>query len=312
LTVKNVTDNTHVPVNWKSVMAQKYDVLDLNYQLTGNLKPDTILFITGTGTIFKPQGSGTNRKLYIVGGKHSDVQELFACYKVKADSFVNIAKINIVSYRNEQKKVTLVPLGNNISIDKGTLQKQLNDIYKGSVATWVVDVAPAITVSDTLWDKDANGRINVGSNIFSRYSSELKKINSYIRKQNYYNASEYFLVVTNKPTDSLSTDILGEMPRARNIGYIFTSTPTATLVAHELGHGAFALEHSFDGNATLPKGSSTCLMDYNNGTELYKGKYWDYVHSPTTVIGVLDDDEKAEYIDNKKLVIELLSQIKNA
>jgi hypothetical protein len=310
LTVKNVTDNTHPQVNWKSVMAQKYDVMDLDYQLNSGLKADSILFITGTGTIYKPQGSGNNRKLYIIGGQHGDVQELFACYKVKKDSFINIAKINIVSYRNEQNKITLVPLGNNISIDKATLQKQLNDIYKQSVATWSVDVAPAITAGDTLWDKDGNGKLNVGSSLFTRYSSETRAINKYIRAQTYYNAGEYYMVVTNKPTDSLSAGLQGEMPRGAHIGYVFTATPSATLIAHEIAHGAFALEHSFDGNATLPKNSSACLMDYNNGTELYKGKYWDYVHNPTTVIGILEDDEDAAKYEIDMQVLNWLDKIR--
>ncbi len=303
LTVRNLTSNTHDPVDWKSVMAQKYDVIDLSYQLQGNLKADSILFITGTGTIYKPQGSGTSRQLYIVGGKHGDVQELFACYKYGKDSLVNIAKINIVSYRSEQNKVTLVPLGSGITIDKTQMQKALNDIYKQSVATWEVDIAPAITVADTLWDKDGNGRINTGSNLFTRYSSEMRAINKYVRSQTYYNAGQYYLVVTNKPTDSLAAGLLGEMPRGRNIGYLFTSAPTATLVAHELGHGAFVLEHSFEGNATLPKNSSACLMDYNNGTELYKGKYWDYVHSPITVVGAMEDDDDGGMSEDKQHAI---------
>ena len=293
-------------------MAQKYDVLDLDYQLNPGLKADSILYMTGTGTIYKPQGSGTSRKLYIIGGKHGDVQELFACYKVQKDSFINIAKINIVSYRNEQNKVTLVPLGNNISIDKMQLQQQLNSFFKQCVATWTVDIAPAITVSDTLWDKDGNGHINVGSNIFSRYSLELKAINKYIRNQTYYNASEYYLIVTNKPTDSLSSDILGEMPRGRNIGDIFTANPKAQLIAHELGHGAFALEHSFEGNVTLPKAGTACLMDYNNGTELYKGKYWDYIHNPTTVVGVLEGDDDGAMYEKDMQVLNWLDKIRIA
>ncbi|MGZ3863674.1 MAG: fibronectin type III domain-containing protein [Bacteroidia bacterium] len=290
LTVKNATDNTHPRVNWKSVMAQKYDVMDLDYQLTSGLKTDSVLFITGTGTIYKPQGTGTKRKLYIIGGKHSDVQELFAGYRYSKDSLVYIAKINVVSYKEEQNKVTLVPLGN-VTVDKVQIQKQLNEIYKQSVATWQVDVAPAIVVGDTMWDKDGNGRLNAGSDVFSRYSDELKAINRYLRKQNYYSSREYYLVITDKQTDSLSAGLQGEMPRGRNIGYLFTSSPSATLIAHELGHGAFALEHSFDGNATLPKSATSCLMDYNNGTELYKGKYWDYVHNPTMVVGVFEDDD---------------------
>lgn len=310
LTVKNATDNTHPRVNWKSVMAQKYDAIDLDYQLTSSsLKPDSILFITGTGTVYKAQGSGTKRKLYVIGGKHSDVQELFAAYRYSKDSLVYMAKINVASYKEEQNKVTLVPLGN-VTIDKTQIQKQLNEIYKQSVASWQVDIAPAITVADTMWDKDGNGRVNVGSDIFSRYSNELKAINRYLRKQPYYSSREYYIVVTNKPTDSLSAGLLGEMPRGRNIGYVFTSAPTPTLIAHELGHGAFALEHSFDGNATLPKNSSACLMDYNNGTELYKGKYWDYVHNPTTVVGIFEDDEDGAM--KTKEVNTWLGKIKDA
>jgi hypothetical protein len=314
LTVRNITANSPDPVDWKSVMMQKYDVIDLNYQLQGNLKADSILFITGTGTIYKPQGTGTSRQLYIVGGKHGDVQELFACYRYSKDSLINIAKINIVSYRNEQNKVTLVPLDNSVIIDKTHMQKQLNEIYKQSIATWEVDVAPAITVGDTTWDKDGNGKINVGSNIFSRYSNELKAINKYIRTQTYYKRNEYFLIVTDKPTDSLAAGLLGEMPRGRNIGYLFTSVPTPTLVAHELGHGAFALEHSFEGNATLPTGNS-CLMDYNNGTELYKGKYWDYVHNPVSVVGGLEGDDDGAMVgikEDKSFVLDLLNKIKKS
>jgi len=321
LTVRNLTSDEREPVDWKSVMAQKYDVIDLTFQLQGGLKADSVLFRTGTGTLYKPQGTGNTRQLYIIGSKHGDVQELFACYRYSKDSLVNIAKINIAAYGEAKNKVTLVALGSGISIDKVNLQKQLNDIYKQSVATWEVDVAPAISVSDTMWDKDGNGRINTGSDLFSRYSSELKAINKYVRSQTYYKANEYYLVISSKPTDSLSVGLLGEMPRGRNIGYLFTSTPTATLVAHELGHGAFALEHSFEGNATLPKNTSACLMDYpegtptgQNGTELYKGKYWDYVHNPVTVIGLLEgDDEGAAYEQfNKALVFEWLTLLKTS
>ena len=310
LKVRNLTSGTHEPVDWKSVMAQKYDVIDLSYQLQGGLKADSILFVTGTGTIYKPQGSGSSRQLYIIGGKHGDAQELFACYRYNKDSLVNVAKINIVSYKQAQNKVTLVPLGSGFTFDRTQMQKAVNDIFKQSVATWEVDVAPAITVGDTLWDKDGNGRINTGSNLFTRYSAELRALNKYIRAQPYYTSDGYYLVVTDKPADSLALGLLGEMPRGRNIGYLFTSAPTATLVAHELAHGAFALEHSFDGNATLPKGSSACLMDYNNGSELYKGKYWDYVHNPVTVVGVLERDEEGELLSIDAQVLAWIDKVR--
>ncbi len=312
LTVRNLTADSKDPVDWKSVMAQKYDMIDLSYQLQGGLTPDSILFITGTGTVYKTQGTGSVRQLYVIGGKHGDVQELFACYKHK-DTLVNIAKINIVSYKQEQKKVTLVPLGN-VSLDKATIQKNLNDIYKQSVASWEVDIAPAITVADTLWDKDGNGRLNTGSNLFDRYSKELIAINKYVRAQTYYKSDQYYLIVTDKQTDSLMPGILGEMPRGRNIGYLFTANPIGNIIAHELGHGAFALEHSFDGNASMPRATSNCLMDYANGIELYKGKYWDYVHEPVSIIGALEGDDEGAIVtsDELKWISRMLNKIKTA
>ncbi len=314
LTVKNLTSGEREPVNWKSVMAQKYDVIDLSYQLQGNLKADSILFMTGTGTIYKAQGTGTSRQLYIIGGQHGDAQELFACYRYSKDSLVNIAKINIPAYNKVINKVTLVPLENGLSFDKVQIQKELNEIYKQAVASWEVEIAPAINKSDTLWDKDGNGRLNLGSDLFNRYSSELKGINRYVRQQSYYKSGQYYLVVTAKPTDSLNTGILGEMPRGRNIGYLFTATPSATLIAHELGHGAFALEHSFDGNVSLPRGTTACLMDYVNGIELYKGKYWDYIHNPTSVVGALESDDDGSILTSpeRKWIGNMLNRIKTA
>jgi len=52
-------------------------------------------------------------------------------------------------------------------------------------------------------------------------------------------------------------------------------------------------------------------MDYNNGTELYKGKYWDYVHNPITVIGALEGDEEGAS-NADPIIMTLLNKIKTS
>ena len=60
-------------------------------------------------------------------------------------------------------------------------------------------------------------------------------------------------------------------------GYGFlTPQSDARTAAHELGHGAFNLRHTFsnDNVVNLPEGTTQNLMDYSVGTELWKYQ-WD-------------------------------------
>jgi hypothetical protein len=81
------------------------------------------------------------------------------------------------------------------------------------------------------------------------------------------------------------------MPFKRGFGYVFTDLTTDPLktIAHELGHGAFNLRHTFDEHHASVKGATNNLMDYGNGETLRKYQ-WDYVHNPESMIGWLQDD----------------------
>ena len=75
-------------------------------------------------------------------------------------------------------------------------------------------------------------------------------------------------------SDINPTNVIGYMPLKRQIGFIYGS-PTLSTVAHELCHGAFNLYHTFSSdNNIAPKGTTKNLMDYNEGSELWKYQ-WD-------------------------------------
>ncbi len=115
-------------------------------------------------------------------------------------------------------------------------------------------------------------------------------INAYGKLQD---KTYYLFLVTNPKS---GTQKYGYMPRNKQAGFIFTGNVTGetvvTIMAHELGHGAFNLQHTFDEFSSLENTDN--LMDYQKGTGLCKYQ-WDYVHDPQRVISLFEDDEESEY-----------------
>jgi hypothetical protein len=103
------------------------------------------------------------------------------------------------------------------------------------------------------------------------------------------------------------------MPLGKHFGYIFTdNTDEASLnrtIAHELGHGAFALYHPFDEyDPPLKPGDTENLMDYSDGTRLRKYQ-WDLIHDPVFVAGGGSDEEASVIATVKKTTIKFPNTI---
>ena len=93
-----------------------------------------------------------------------------------------------------------------------------------------------------------------------------------------------------------SISIAGDMPRNQSVGYIFmqgnTSLSDARLVAHELGHGVYRLQHTFDyKHAEEDKYKTDNLMDYNGGSFLAHYQWRIMQDSVMFVWKSLQDDE---------------------
>jgi len=73
---------------------------------------------------------------------------------------------------------------------------------------------------------------------------------------------------------------------------------TARAVAHELGHGEFNLPHTFAKPFIKEQGSTDNLMDYSNGTELWKHQ-WKLIQNPSSMLfKFLQDEGGAEMISS--------------
>ncbi len=78
------------------------------------------------------------------------------------------------------------------------------------------------------------------------------------------------------------------MPRGRNVGFV----SNVGAIAHELGHGAFGLEHTFDKNPA----SKNNLMDYGGGSFLTQAQ-WKKIQNPGVIINWFDDAEDAMFLN---------------
>ena len=110
--------------------------------------------------------------------------------------------------------------------------------------------------------------------------------------------------------ESQPKDLLGEMPRRSRFGYIFSgNSPNGGVsalshtIAHELGHGLFTLQHTFDDEygGTESQDQTRNLMDYTTGRELAAFQ-WNVLANPA-VFTAADNKSQGDLVRRKKALV---------
>lgn len=274
----------------------------INAKVTINdsdVKKEDLVFKTKDGAkIEVTSWNGDIAKLKLKRKYHYADEEIFAVIKNKDDKFDvagSVILTHLASDKLETINITLVPVG--ISEVDSKVKEQVKDIYrKAGVRLNIQEVDEVSPEQIYGWDKDKDGRLKVGdSSVLSHYTDEEAVFNSYIKKQNYYSKKTYYVFVTNVPVNK--SDVEGFMPLKRQFGFVFTANAktvekqTRTL-AHELGHGVFGLQHTWD-EYKFPQGATNSLMDYGNGTVL-NHLDWKKMHAPGIKIYWFQGDEDGE------------------
>ncbi|SEE56461.1 Fibronectin type III domain-containing protein [Tenacibaculum sp. MAR_2010_89] len=275
----------------------------INAKVTINdsdVKKEDLVFKTKDGAkIEVTSWNGDIAKLKLKRKYHYADEEIFAVIKNKDDKFDvagSVILTHLASDKLETINITLVPVG--ISEVDSKVKEQVKDIYrKAGVRLNIQEVDEVSPEQIYGWDKDKDGRLKVGdSSVLSHYTDEEAVFNSYIKKQNYYSKKTYYVFVTNVPVNK--SDVEGFMPLKRQFGFVFTANAktvekqTRTL-AHELGHGVFGLQHTWD-EYKFPQGATNSLMDYGNGTVL-NHLDWKKMHAPGIKIYWFQGDEDGEH-----------------
>ena len=212
------------------------------------------------------------------------------------DSLVDhaVGLLNVVPYEQLAPNIVLVPLSNSAAngILASEIEQELQRIYTQAV------VRPTVTLDAVFSPANYTPPLRaVNSGLLSNYTPQMNDIIGAYEDQEGYDPNAYYLFLTD---DYEATDRAGFMPRGRRFGFLYmgntgTGEALARTLAHEIGHGAFVLEHSFDAHPDhLPQHQTDNLMDYANGTHLYKWQ-WDLIHDPVNA-PFLEGDGSGEYV----------------
>ncbi len=275
-------------VSNKSIGENQTDEVLAQVQVV-NFSAGSLSFKTEGGTILNSQSLGNNS--YKISGVDASANGICAWYNNK-----KIGKLNIVSLKSLTKKVVLVPVNNaNVSVNN----TQLNDIFKQANVSWNVTIAPNFN-----FNLGQDGLEAADANLMSKYSPEMRALrDAYKQFDSLYDKSAYYIFVIPNFTDQ---NLKGYMVRGRALGFI-TSNVSIKEIAHELGHGAFALEHTFP---QLAKNTSNNLMDYSQGVQMAK-EQWIKIQTSKILFDWLDNEEDASlFITQRQDLLKILLEIK--
>jgi hypothetical protein len=302
--VTDEADNSNYPIAWKALSTSGTDNIRLKLKKNSqNFDITKVVFKNAAGneTYNATYQSDSTLSLSINGQSAGTMKEVVAYYTTTSPAHTYaIGAFNVFLYQPKAYKLKLVNLGGYNSMPSvAQVRDSLNKIYGNAFISWTVDVVTSYSLSPTI-----SKSIHVeGSGMVSNYMPDMQAIVNHFKDNctAYDSGSEdtYYLLFGATNDGSME----GYMPRGRNTGFIFGNSNTLyATIAHELGHGAFNLQHIFcnDELGAGNKFTTNNLMDYYNGSgawksELYKHQ-WDLIHNPGFVGWFEgDDDEGANY-----------------
>ncbi|MGE0569196.1 MAG: fibronectin type III domain-containing protein, partial [Bacteroidia bacterium] len=273
--IKLKTTNYFVPN--KSVGHSETDVVMAEITLPYFEEKD-LSFKTGKNNTLNYELLGQTKA--IVKDIPADAGYIYAYYKNK-----KVGKLTIVSLDKLEKELVLVPVnGTNLDINKDSLNKT----FAQANVTWKVNVAANFN-----YDLGNDGLEAADASLFSKYSDEMRALrDAYVKHDTAYNKKAYYVFIVPKFNNP---EVKGYMVRGRAVGFMtplsFGKGSGDRLLAHELSHGAFGLEHSFP---KLEKNNTNNLMDYGEGKQLVKSQ-WYAIQGSKPIFNWFDEEEDGSY-----------------
>jgi hypothetical protein len=299
-------------VAWKSVEAGRQDYVGAT--ATGkNTFPAGIGFKTPSGPVVgEPGSSAASKRVSVMGLVSENVEALTAYVRVQTPGQqqaqeVEVGRLNVKAYDKVLKKLIVVPVNmESAPVTATGLSTELNKIYGQAIVGWEVEVEEGITVDPAMLTGLDVGESGILASFPEKMLSFVRTFRNDVNR--FVDGDAYYIFLVNSPDATRA----GFMPFKRQFGFVFTNKASniTTAIAHELGHGAFNLRHTFSPEAFLKaQGTTANLMDYNNGRELKKYQ-WDLVRSPENVNEWFEGDEESAL--NNGTITERLEALKQS
>ncbi len=281
------------------------------YKSIASFKTDLVgISNSGDNIIFKDEmgipALKTGEDLTLRGSANGSGVALYAYQRVNDTTEKIAGKLNIMSFDEQFKKLYIVSVNGAKLPDEKELQQTLNKVYAQAITNWEVimlEGLPEITFENGQYM--AHG----GSSAISVYNKDQRSIvNAFVNSgQQLESGAFYLFFVENVQFKERS--IAGYMPLQRQVGFIY-DYPGLNIIAHELGHGAFNLQHTFSpGRFLATEHTTDNLMDYKGSTELWKHQ-WKEAQNPQTILfAFTQDEEEGEAISTDTATIGTWAEI---
>ena len=307
---------------WKLIPTGEQDVVTARYEGKTTIDLSRVRFATSPNSPTLPAELHEESKTWSLKLPATDAQssyDVFAIYEGEV-----LGKLRVVSYPKQRHKLTLVPV-NDAQLDKDQIERELNSIYNSVGVHFDVEVDARMR-GNYSWDRDGDGKLSVvGKSFFGRVREVKESAEMDYLKKAYTQLSGtldgVYLFITDgaQGLDDKPQSLLGEMPRRSRFGYIFSgnspnggASALSHTIAHELGHGLFTLQHTFDDEygGTKSQGQTRNLMDYVTGKELAAFQ-WNVLANPA-VFTKFDRAEELALHSSKSCVVSISAELSQA
>ncbi len=262
------------------------------------------------------QGQPNGTELFALNGKKT----LWEAYTSVDNQDQILGKINVLPFEPKTIKLYIKPVDEIKPPSKADVENYLASVFGDYFINFEVEILGKMT--GLPWDENGDGKLASGDGehgSLATYTSEQRTLISAFKKVHQRGKDE--LVAFWAPAAS-KAGLKGFFPQGRAYGFVYTTDPeeqdedkTFHTLAHELGHGAFNLQHTFDrfGKEKAPAGTTDNLMDYTSASsatnglskELYAYQ-WPLLHKPLKVLGIEkgDEDSEQEILNEHPIVVK--------
>lgn len=269
---------------WKLIPTGEQDVVAARYEGEKAIDLSRVRFATSPNSPALPAELHEESKTWSLKLLGTDAQSSYDVYAIYEGQV--IGKLRVVSYPKQSYRVRLVSVNGQRVGDVSELSQHLNKIYQQ------VGVEFRLAETDSFQAELSNGHIR----------QDLKKLRDSYEEQHPLGKDEVcvFVLSSELSKSSKLEDVEGLMPRKSRFGYIFTgNSPNekslARTLAHELGHGLFTLQHSFDDEygGKQSQNETANLMDYTEGATELVAFQWNIISNPAPFTA-LDREKDAQ------------------
>ena len=278
------------PVAWKALPSHQSNTV-MAQVAEGVTFPPGVIFKQNDNLIPTQPAAQTHQRQVNLIGQGDEQEGSVAVYANDSEEAERVGQLNTVSYDVLPRKLVLVPLdGEYDHRELWPMLERVARIYQQAAVHLEVAIAEPVMMEG--WERD-HVLDDVTTGLLSNYTKEMRQVIRAFRRQQETDPETAYIFLDYQSKSGKR----GYMPKKRQYGFVFDEPhrnywELSTTIAHELGHGLFRLEHSFDTYPSLTQGSSRNLMDYGGGIKLRKYQ-WDLIHNPERMLGWFQDEKDA-------------------